>query len=271
MTAPDVLITAAGRGSRLTGVAPMIPKTLLPISTGRSGWPESALARLTRQFTASGAARIWVAVNEHPWFTALPAHDGLQTFRSRPLGEWAAVADCLSLRASDGPLVVVSGDNAFSDTDVEWFVDALAAEPAACRVACADVQSTATLTRLELDGGHVVGLHEKPPEGGAGVAKAGLYYFSARALDWAAGWAPRLDRFGEQSMTEMLRALLSSDFELLGYRLKEGFHDIGTPDGLAGAIRHLAGSVEPRSVAIAHGPGGPWPTDAHPRGRRDAR
>ncbi|MFK3979407.1 methyltransferase [Micromonospora sp. NPDC050397] len=247
MTAPDILITAAGRGSRLTGVAPMIPKTLMPICTGRSGWPESALARLARQFSDSGAARIWVAVNAHPWFTALPEGGGLRTFRSRPLGEWAAVADCLSVRASDGPLVVVSGDNAFSDADIERFVDALTSDPAGCRVACADVESTSGLTKLELDGGHVVRLHEKPPEGGAGVAKAGLYYFSADALDWAAGWAPRLDRFGEQSMTEMLRALLRNEFELLGHRLSEGFHDIGTPDGLARAIQHLAATSESES------------------------
>jgi dTDP-glucose pyrophosphorylase len=107
--------------------------------------------------------------------------------------------------------------------------------------------STARFNRLDLVAGRVSGLVEKPADGRPGAAKAGLTYLSAAAVGWARSRPPSVDRFGEQSMTELLIALLRQGFTLASHQLIDGFHDIGTSDGLAAAVAdsRLSWSITP--------------------------
>jgi len=237
LTPMALIVTAAGRGSRLAPITSVIPKPFLPVAVGADGLPEAALPRLLRQFQAVGAGPVWIAATEHPWFGWLGGRCPQVTVVVAPaLGEWSAVAACLDSGPPAGSTIVVSGDNVFVDDDVLAFGRSCASAGEGCLVAVAPRPSTKDLTWVSTDGDRVRELVEKPPDGRAGLAKAGLYYFGPRALRAAAATPERIDRFGEQSMTEILRALLDAGVDVTCHRLRHGFHDVGSLEGLAGVI-----------------------------------
>ncbi|MFF9573080.1 hypothetical protein [Streptomyces sp. NPDC014685] len=211
-----------------------MPKTFLPVALGPRGWPETAVERLVRQFDDTVGGTV-IAGNGHPWFTRLAdSLPRLRAVRSEPFGEWSSVQDC-EVWIGSGPLFIASGDNVFTDDDIDAFTRFCASRED-CVVAVAPATDTRQLTVVDVVEGKALDLIEKPADGRAGAAKAGLYYFGRATVAAAMAFEPRVDRFGERSMTELLLGLLSHGTEVRVYPLRGGFHDVGTVEGLAGAL-----------------------------------
>lgn len=234
---PILIITAAGRGSRLGEIGKAIPKAFIPVALGSDGFPESALSRIMRQFKDNGFVEQRIAVSPHHWFSSLSYRDcNVNVTSVPPEGEWSAVAACLKEVPEQSSVVVISGDNVFSDDDLSNFLAHSESDPARVRVAVSHREDTSQLTHVSVADGKVKQLLEKPVDSRSGLAKAGLYYLTRSALQRIDSSPPRRDRFGEQSMTEILKMLMEANIEITAHELRSGFFDIGTARGVAAVI-----------------------------------
>jgi dTDP-glucose pyrophosphorylase len=249
MPSIPLLITAAGTGRRLAPLTEVIPKAFLPVAVDADGRAETAVSRLIRQFREAGVGPVWIGVRKHPWFDLLGELCADTRVVCAPSqGEWLAVQACLNEGLPLGSLIVASGDNVLADDEVMTFFSAVEKHGQGCTVAVSPKASTKGLTRVEVVGNRVCQLVEKPADDKPGLGKAGIYYFDRESLRLAAEMPPLVDRFGEQSMTEILRGLLHRGSEVNCHYLRSGFHDVGSIEGIAGAVADASLSLQSRKT-----------------------
>ena len=255
------VVTGAGRSARLYPVTSAIPKAFLPIGLDDDGTLEYPLRRILSQLSAAGAREIIVVGTAHPWFARVSRASECRvvSISAPPSGEWVAVAKAGALLDPDtwATVIVVSSDNVFEAADFEEF-GAAAARSHTCMVGVAHADSTRELCVVELtECGHRISeLIEKPEEGFPGLVKAGLYAFPFAVFKRLVAHSPTEDRFGERSLTTALQWLIDEGLSIRPYRLRGGFIDVGTPDGLRAATQRQANTyTSPRldsHAVVAH-------------------
>lgn len=223
----SVVILAGGRGTRLKGMFPDLPKPLIPVS----GQP--FLFWLTRFLAAQGLPRFIYATGYQgdkiaTWAAdaSMPGLDRQCRRETQPLGTGGALLHCLDLCAEW--VLVANGDGLVMDGVAALL--ALRDRPTlAGGLLAVSVPDTARYGSLVLDGeDRVLGFREKVP--GAGWINGGLYLFRRALLE-----AHRRDGFVSLE-ADLFPEFLRAGAELRAIRLPSApFIDIGTPETMAQA------------------------------------
>lgn len=223
----SVVILAGGRGTRLKGMFPDLPKPLIPVA----GQP--FLFWLTRFLAAQGLARFIYATGYQADKIAAWAGNGSMPGLIRqcrqehqPLGTGGALLHCLDLCAEW--VLVANGDGLVMDGVAALL--ALRDRPSlAGGLLAVSVPDTARYGSLVLDDeDRVLGFREKVP--GAGWINGGLYLFRRNLLE-----AHRREGFVSLE-TDLFPQFLRAGADLRAIRLPAvPFIDIGTPETVAQA------------------------------------
>ena len=220
------VVLAGGRGTRIAGLYPDIPKPMVPVC-GRpflhwvTGWLAGQGIRDIVYSVGYRAEQIeqWVEGAQGNWDVRLRC-----VRENEPLGTGGGVLQCLALCADR--VLVVNGD---SLTPIE--LAPLIARAARCDGALlgVKVQDAARYGTLTLNGdGRLLKFAEKRP--GAGVINAGLYLLSRSLLE-------DFPRDRKLSMEEEILPSLIGRGVNLGCEVAENapFLDIGTPESVGQA------------------------------------
>lgn len=227
----DVAVLAGGLGTRIRGVLGDVPKILAPVG----GRP--FLEHLLDWLAGFGARRVVLCLGHGAGHVAehlrTPPPAGAAAGRPlivpvvepAPLGTAGALRFARRSLTTD-PVFVLNGDT-FLDADIPGFVGRHRRAGAALSLLCARVPSVARYGSLELDAaGFVRRFVEKDAaRDRPGLISAGMYLFSAAALDGVAdGSGSSLERdVLERQPAGAIRAEVATG----------RFIDIGTPESLA--------------------------------------
>jgi mannose-1-phosphate guanylyltransferase len=226
MSAMEVMLLAAGRGTRLQNLGLGVPKILVDVGG------EPLLAHQLRYVEREGATR--VVINAHHLAEQVLAfasrYDGplelLTIVEPRLLGTAGAVRNALHL-FRESPFVVLYGDVLIDAT----IADVLRAHRESGAVATLTAYESGDLEGkgvLDVDGsGRVTGFVEKGRTSGRGLVNAGLYVVE-RSLIAELPPGVELD-FGH----DVLPTALADRATLHAYRLGSPVIDVGTPAALA--------------------------------------
>ena len=231
----DVAVLAGGLGTRIAGVLGDTPKVLAPVE----GRPY--LAWLLDWLAGFGVRRVvlclghladkvetWVARHQQPDMEIVISVE------PAPLGTAGGLRHARPLLRSD-PALVMNGDT-FLAADLGAFLQRHRTAGADICILCAEVAEAGRYGRVELDEDRYIRrFAEKEPGTGPGLINAGVYLFSAAALDrLAAGDARSIER--EIFMAEQPGRIAAEV-------TRGAFIDIGTPESLAeaaAAFRRIA-------------------------------
>jgi len=222
-------VLAGGLGTRLRDAFPDEPKALAPVG----GRP--FLDRLLEILRTEGVTDVVLCTGHRA--AAIEAHVGdgaahglriVHSVEPAPLGTGGALA--FARAHVQGAALVLNGD-----TLVRGFRAPLESAhrrlAARASVALSLGGPAGASGNVDLDAcGRVIRFAEKPPEGLAGgLLNAGVYLLEPEVFDAIpAGRAVSLER-------EVLPRLLAEGCTVAGAILKDGFVDLGTPEGLARA------------------------------------
>jgi NDP-sugar pyrophosphorylase family protein len=226
----EVMLLAAGRGTRLQQLGLGVPKILVDIGG------EPLLAHQLRYLERAGATR--VVVNAHHLSEQVVAFassyegplDVLTLVEPRLLGTAGAVRNALDLfRGSE--LVVLYGD-VLIDAPLTDIVQRHLESGASATLTVYPSEQLEGKGVIEVDGaGRITGFVEKGASSGSGLVNAGLYVVDAALIaELAAG--VELD-FG----LDVLPAAIGAGKRLFAYTLESPVIDVGTPEALALAQR----------------------------------
>jgi bifunctional UDP-N-acetylglucosamine pyrophosphorylase / glucosamine-1-phosphate N-acetyltransferase len=230
MTAPTVVILAAGKGSRMRSA---LPKVLHPLC-GRPlvEWPIHAARE-------AGAARIVVVDSAaRPLDGHLPA-DVVLAVQERPNGTADAVEAAVGAFPADGALVVLSGDVPLVTADfVRDLVAAHAASGAAATMATMILDEPGEYGRVLRDeAGGVVGVVEAKGGGDATVAQlairevnTGIFCFDARALRAALPLVGADNAQGERYLPDVLPLLRAAGHTVAAHVVDDADLTLGVND-----------------------------------------
>ena len=232
----DVAVLAGGQARRMRGALGDIPKVLAPVN----GRP--ILDHLLARLIGFGASHVVLCLGHlAPKVIAhleRASHAGLvveTVVEAQPLGTGGTLRLARPHLASD-PMLVVNGDT-WIDADLCAFLDSHRASAVDASVLCVEVDDVARFGQVEIDAhGRIARFAEKRrPTTGPGVASAGVYLFSQRALAQIVALpGPSLERnFLERQPPGAVHGWLAP-----GAR----FIDIGTP----AAWRDAAGVMPPQ-------------------------
>jgi bifunctional UDP-N-acetylglucosamine pyrophosphorylase / glucosamine-1-phosphate N-acetyltransferase len=241
MTAPTVVILAAGKGSRMRSA---LPKVLHPLC-GRPlvEWPIHAARE-------AGAARIVVVDSAaRPLDGHLPA-DVVLAVQEQPNGTADAVEAAVDAFPEDGAVVVLSGDVPLVTADfVRDLVGAHAASRAAATMATMVLDEPGEYGRVLRDeAGGVVGVVEAKGGGDATVAQlairevnTGIFCFDARALRAALPLVGADNAQGERYLPDVLPLLRAAGHTVAAHVVDDADLTLGVNDRAdLAAVRAIA-------------------------------
>ncbi len=243
MNRPIAIVPAAGVGTRLRPHTHTIPKALVNVA----GRP--ILAHILDGLIAEGVERIVVIVGY--------MGDRIREYVSRRYGEAVEFVEqeerlglghavhLAEAAIQEGPIVIVLGDT-IVHTDFSVFLHG----PEVV-LGVKEVEDPRRFGIVELDGGRVVGLVEKPDVPPTNLALVGLYYlpesrrlFNALSESIAAGRTTR----GEYQLTDALEKLLKEGVPMRTHAV-EGWFDCGKTETLLATNRYLL-DLLPSSPAL---------------------
>lgn len=234
----DVVILCGGLGTRLRGVLDATPKVLAPIA----GRP--FLDYLLAWLSGFGARRFVLALGYRAE-AVLAAIARFETGELQfvPVIETAPLGTAGALRLARGhvgsdPALVVNGDS-FVAADLCAALAEHRRGQAWASVLCTEVADTGRYGRIELaENGRIASFLEKAPgDAVPGLINAGVYIFSAAALDAvASGDATSLER-------DVLAAMPAGTLQAIAGR--HPFIDIGTPESWRAAADFLPRMIQP--------------------------
>jgi NDP-sugar pyrophosphorylase family protein len=226
----EVMLLAAGRGTRLRTLGLGVPKILVDIGG------EPLLAHQLRYLERGGAAR--VVVNAHHLadqvVAAANSYEGplelLTVVEPQLLGTAGAVRNALHLFA-ESPFVVLYGD-VLIDASLRDIVDAHLDSGAVATLTAYESDQLEGKGVIEVDHAkQVTGFVEKGRSAGVGLVNAGLYVVDH---DLVAGLPVGVELdFG----LDVLPAAIADGKRIFAYTLASPVIDVGTPEALALAQR----------------------------------
>lgn len=231
-----VYVLAGGLGTRLAGLHPDRPKSLVPVS-GRPfvehqlGW--LAAHGLTDIVLCAGVGA--AALLEHVGDGAAFGVRVRSVVEPRPRGTAGALADALAATSQgERTFLAVNGDTwgDFDPTALLLLHQGLEADATLAAYAVADATAHGTVEFAP--DGRLTAFREKA-QGGPGWVSGGIYALEPRAL---AGVAAESDPVSLES--DVFPRLLAAGRTLAAWRGGGRFWDMGTPEGLAGAAAALA-------------------------------
>lgn len=220
-----VFILAGGLGTRIRGLFPDRPKSMIPFN----GKPflEHQIALLARQ----GFRRFVLCVGYQAGPIRAHFEDGRRfgveisySQEATPLGTGGALR--YAAAHFDGPGLVLNGDT-YLAMDYRAMAAFHAAHAGAVgTIAVSEVADTARYGQVVLDDArHITAFREKAVAHGRGMVNAGAYIFEPRILDY-------IPKSGKVSLeNETFPSLLAAGEAIYGYPIRESFVDIGTPEG----------------------------------------
>jgi len=241
MTAPTIVILAAGQGTRMRSA---LPKVLHPLC-GRPlvSWPVHAARE-------AGAGRIVVVDSAaRPLQGRLP-EDVLLAVQERPDGTAGAVHAAMDLVADDAPVVILSGDVPLvTAAFVRALVEAHAGSGAAATMATMELDDPDGYGRVVRDAaGNVQGVVETKKAGDATPeqlaireANTGIFAFDAATLRAALPQVGTDNAQGERYLPEVLEILHAGGETVGAYRVDDPDLTLGINDRAdLAAVRAIA-------------------------------
>jgi bifunctional UDP-N-acetylglucosamine pyrophosphorylase/glucosamine-1-phosphate N-acetyltransferase len=231
----EVIVLAAGRGTRMRPLSDTAPKPMLPVGD------RPIAARVADTAIAAGAEKVVFTVG---YRAAVVEEYFGETYRDVPVEyaqqeTQAGTADAVAAAIGhvDGPFAVLNGDNVYDEANIAELFDRVPA------VGYTPVEAPEEYGVISTDGGFVTGIVEKPDDPQSNLANTGAYAFPESArhlLD-----VPESER-GERELTDVLRRLLGDD-DVVGVEF-DAWADIGYPWDLLEANERALETVE-REVA----------------------
>jgi bifunctional UDP-N-acetylglucosamine pyrophosphorylase / glucosamine-1-phosphate N-acetyltransferase len=241
MTAPTIVILAAGQGTRMRSA---LPKVLHPLC-GRPlvSWPVHAARE-------AGAGRIVVVDSAaRPLQGRLP-EDVLLAVQERPDGTAGAVQAAMDLVEDDAPVLILSGDVPLVTAEfVRNLASAHAASGAAATMATMELDDPAGYGRVVRDAaGNVQGVVETKKAGDATAEQlairevnTGIFAFEARALRAALPQVGTDNAQGERYLPEVLEILHAAGERIGAHRVDDPNLTLGINDRAdLAAVRAIA-------------------------------
>lgn len=227
------VVLAGGRGQRLAPLTDKVPKPLLTV--GRTTIVERILAGLA----AAGVSDVWLSVNYKAEMFEERLGDGsAMGVRLRYLREHKPLhtAGPLSLLPEPpaGPLLVMNADQVTA-LHYARMVDFHRQAGAAITVGAFAYDVQVPYGVLQLDGGRVAGMVEKPTL--RNQCNAGIYVVEPDVVPLV----PRNSYFG---MPELVEAALATGRQVAAFPILETFIDIGTREELDKALLWFATGEE---------------------------
>jgi bifunctional UDP-N-acetylglucosamine pyrophosphorylase/glucosamine-1-phosphate N-acetyltransferase len=241
MTAPTIVILAAGRGTRMRSAT---PKVLHPLC-GRPlvHWPVHAARD-------AGAGRIVVVDSAaRPLDGHLP-HDVVLTVQERPNGTADAVESAIASFPEDGAVIVLSGDVPLvTSAFVSELMAAHAASGAAATMATMLLDDAGEYGRVLRDeSGDVTGVVEAKSGGDATAEQlairevnTGIFAFDARALRQALPLVGTDNVQGERYLPDVLPIMRAAGHRIAGHVVADATLTLGVNDRAdLAAVRTIA-------------------------------
>jgi len=241
------VVLAGGTGSRLWPLTHTGPKQLLPLAN------RPVLEYAIEDLSAAGIDEIGIIlgnvgreqIRETLGDGSAFGVDLTYIVQGDPLGLADAVGCARDFVGSD-PFVVFLGDNVFGD-GVGGLIDSFDPEREAARVALREVDEPSRYGIADRDSdGRVTELVEKPEEPPTSLALVGVYAFTPSIFD-------QIDRLdpswrGEYEITDAIGGLIADDREVRASVIGGWWADVGTPEDVVTANRHI---LEDLSHSIA--------------------
>lgn len=227
------LIPAAGKGTRLKPYTDAIPKELLPVGD------KAVIEHVIDGFKEAGVSDITIVVGwkKHAILDYLGSGDRLgvdltYVVQEERKGLGHAVLSGIHV-IQENPFVVATGDNFFYPND--FFARLRELHESDGAAATLGVNRARDVTRqgiLDVDGGDVVGVVEKPSpeEAPSDLGISGMYVFEPEIFDAIQNTPP--GRGGEIQLTDAIGILIDRG-RTVRYEMIPGDHiDVGTPEDL---------------------------------------
>jgi NDP-sugar pyrophosphorylase family protein len=229
------IVLAGGKGTRIAGLFPGIPKPMIPVR----GQP--FLHWVVQWLAARGVGDIVLSIGHlagqiESWAASNPGGLALRTaLEQAPLGTGGAVVSCLDL-CRDWVLVL-NGDSLL-EVDLAALVGRVEAAGLVGAIVGIGVEDTSRYGSLAVDGeGQLSGFYEKRP--GRGLINGGIYLFRKALLaGFKTGTALSME-------TDIIPALLAGGARLAVEESPGPFLDIGTPESVVEAEAFIARLLGP--------------------------
>jgi dTDP-glucose pyrophosphorylase len=230
------VILAAGKGTRLAPYSEILPKPLMPVGMAPDGSFLPIIDKLVAQIRLAGVRDIIVAVNYMAESIIRHLGDGSR-FDARISYVYQEVLDgnagafyrAQHLLGGEDAIVTDSDNHLGEDSVFAEMAELHARRKAAVTVGVCEVDNPAKYAIIKTDGkGAPLDIFEKPkddPSWGR-LAKGGMMVLSGEvaAMDRSISRAAN----GEYSTTGIIKHCLDAKLPVELYRIRGGFHDIGT-------------------------------------------
>jgi glucose-1-phosphate thymidylyltransferase len=233
------VILAGGTGSRLYPLTKVTNKHLLPV--GKYPMIYHAIHKLI----AAGINDILIVTGrDHMGDVVNLLGSGYEfgaSFSYKVQDQAGGIAQALGLAQSfvkDEPMVVILGDNIFSD-DLTPYVENFLRQGTGAKILLQEVKDPERYGVAELSGNLIVGIEEKPKQPKSSLAVTGIYMYDAKVFDIIRTLKP--SGRGELEITDVNNAYIGSG--TLTYDILSGWWtDAGTHDSWAHANELVRGT-----------------------------
>ncbi len=214
------VILAGGRGRRLEPYTTILPKPLMPVRN------EPVIEIIIRKLAASGFDEIYIAVGHLASLMQAYLGDGQRyglkirySLEDRPLGTIGPLK-LIQDQLSDEPFLVINGD-VLTDMSLSEFWAFHTSHNPPLTIAVTERRVSIDFGVAEIAGHNIVGYHEKPEI--RHWVSMGIYAMTPAVFDFI----PMNEYF---DLPQLVRKLLSLDKDVLAFRHKGFWLDIGRED-----------------------------------------
>ncbi|MFA4906588.1 MAG: sugar phosphate nucleotidyltransferase [Candidatus Margulisiibacteriota bacterium] len=235
------IILAGGTGSRLYPLTKVTNKHLLPV--GRKPMIYRPIGKLTE----AGIDEILIVTGvEHMGDIVTLLGSGREfkcRFTYKVQDKAGGIAQALALAENfidDDRMAVILGDNIFEDSLVP-FAKNYSAQKAGAKILVKEVHDPQRFGVVEMKGGRVVSIEEKPKKPKSRFAVTGIYFYDSAVFDAIRKLKP--SGRGEMEITDVNRDYLRKG--ILTYDILSGWwSDAGTFESLERASLFAEGKIE---------------------------
>jgi NDP-sugar pyrophosphorylase family protein len=224
------MILAGGMGTRLRPLTFSIPKPLLPVGE------KPVLEIIIGQLRQAGFGEIVLATGYQAELIRAFCGDGTRfgvridyVHEDQPLGTAGPLDSLRDRLAPDEYFLLMNGD-VITELDFDAFMREAAGSGCDLTVAYTRHRYRSPFGVLEIDGGAVTGVTEKPEWEYA--ASAGIYGVNARALEW-------IPRHGFFTMPELMKCLHAAGRRVNAYAIPGYWLGLETIEHFEEAVRRL--------------------------------